>query len=111
MLTKICQLDGASPVHQDIGPLDITMHDLLIVKIGKPANDLFGVDTNHTLLYGQTQNDAGQACIMLAVSKTSRCYVRALVACIFSLGGDPSVPSFHVAVEFQGSLALYLKIV
>ena len=31
--TKVCQLDPASIVHQDVGSLDVAMHDVVLVQI------------------------------------------------------------------------------
>ena len=48
--TKVCQLDPAGIVHQDVGPLDITVHDVVLVQVLQAQQDLAAIHPHHGLL-------------------------------------------------------------
>lgn len=41
---KICQLDQACVVHQNVGTLDVAVHDAIPMQVLQPQQDLAGVD-------------------------------------------------------------------
>ena len=47
---KVCQLDPASIVHQDVGALDVTVHDVVLVQVLQAQQDLAAVHLHHGLL-------------------------------------------------------------
>ena len=48
--TEICQLDPAGVVHQDVGALDVPVHDVVLVQVLQAQQDLAAVHLHHGLL-------------------------------------------------------------
>ena len=47
---KVGNLDKSGVVNQDVGTLDVAVHDLVVVQVLKPKQDLACIHPYHTLL-------------------------------------------------------------
>lgn len=47
---KVCQLNAASIVHQNVGPLDVPVHDVVLMQVLQTQQDLAAVNLHYCLL-------------------------------------------------------------